>query len=168
MFRRGNYGLWGLIAVACIACAKTDDAIISKLSPIEREAHLVLTDQLERLDRGEDSTLLIMCTTITSERKSLPISAMLLEALDRAVPRTANLKFVDGTTCHKNNFGATLTSDGTRALNFFGLRHQDPETNEVIWRAGSTWETLWGGGEMYRIILKDGIPTAEVTGSWNT
>ncbi len=167
--RRG-FRNWCAIQLALIysGCTSTHNTTLAELPAIEQEAYVVLTDQLNQFDLGEDHSLLIICTTIRSEREPIRISASLLDALASAAPKALNVKFIDGTTCHQNNFGATLTSDGTRALNFFGSRHQNPETKEVSWVAGSTWESLWGGGEIYKIIIEDGIPRAVTTGSWDT
>ncbi|WP_374381558.1 hypothetical protein [Dongia sp.] len=160
---------WCLIAMVCSACASTSPTSSpgDDLSPIEKEAYIVFMDQIKTLHRDKNDMPLILCTSIQSENKPLPVSAALLDSLSKAVAGVAKLTFVDGANCHENNMGETLTSDGSRAITFFGERDEDAQTREVTWFAGSVWGLLAGGGAFYKITMKDDIPTLETTGLWN-
>lgn len=164
-----NLAYWqkmAFIILACSACAGPPPTTADELTPIENEAHLVFIDQVKRLHRDKDDAMLTMCTSIASGKIALPVSAMLLEVLRKAVAGVANVTFVDGATCHEDSSGVTFTSDGERAIRLFGEREEDSQTKEVTWFAGATWGSL-GGGAVYDVIMKDSVPTLETTSLWN-
>lgn len=147
----------------CIAC--TPVVPPENIAPHEQEAFLVLADQMDKLDLEKNQERTPLCVSVSVDNQNKPISLELMAALRSAMPDNLNAEIVDGSTCHKNTYGQSISKDGTRGLHFFAAREQRAEPT---WRAGWVWESLWGGGELYKIQKKGNRMIAEEVGQWNT
>lgn len=161
----GGYLLWALLCTLGFFAACMPLVPPNNIASHEQEAFLVLVDQLNKLDLGADEDQTPLCVSVSVDGENKPVSPELLDALHRATPYNLNAEIVDGSTCHENNYGHSMTKDGKRGLRFFAAREPRPEP---IWRAGWVRESLWGDGELYRIDRRGGQMIAHEVGQWNT
>lgn len=157
-------------ALALIGLLLLGSSCASRSSPPlsinEHIAHVLLLDQLDKLDIDRAESVIPLCTYVLFGEEEQPVSPALLDILRQAASKDPRIEIVDGSTCAKDQWSRSVTKDGKQALNFFAARIQDPIFKEANWRAGWIGWHFAGEGDLYKIEIENSKVTAESISQW--